>query len=190
MKKALKKDGDRVVKILASAFENNKSVNYLVKQDDKREERIRHLMRYSFHVCLEFGEVWLNEDRDACALILFQEHKKTSLKTIMWDMQLIFKAIGVGAIFRTLDRESKIKSNYPKSPFAYLWFIGVDDQKQGQGKGSQLLKSLLDRYRRKGRSVYLETSTEINLPFYKRLGFDTYKTLDFGYNLFMMRNGI
>lgn len=42
------KDKELVVDILTKSFADNKSVNYIIKQDGKRIERIKNLMRYSF----------------------------------------------------------------------------------------------------------------------------------------------
>jgi len=39
-----------VVNLLAQSFDDNQSVNYIVKQDDKRIQRIRVLMDYSFAI--------------------------------------------------------------------------------------------------------------------------------------------
>ena len=38
------KDKERIVKILTGSFEDNRSVNYIIKQDRKRIQRIKHLM--------------------------------------------------------------------------------------------------------------------------------------------------
>ena len=51
MIKATNKDRDRVIDILAESFNDNQSVNYIVKQDKKRNQRIGNLIAYSFDVC-------------------------------------------------------------------------------------------------------------------------------------------
>ena len=48
MVKAIYSDKPLVVDILSKSFNDNKSINYIVKQDGKREERLRKLMEYSF----------------------------------------------------------------------------------------------------------------------------------------------
>ena len=50
-----------VIDILCKSFDQNKSVNYIVKQDSRRKQRIRILMNYSFEVCYRFGNVYLSE---------------------------------------------------------------------------------------------------------------------------------
>ena len=65
MRKASIMDKTHVIQILAKSFSDNKSVNYVVKQDQKKEDRIKALMEYSFDVCYTFGEVWMSNDDQA-----------------------------------------------------------------------------------------------------------------------------
>ncbi len=70
------KDKDIVINILARSFNDNKSANYIVKQDGEREQRLKKVMEYSFNVCFSFGEVFLSDDKKGCALILLPEKKR------------------------------------------------------------------------------------------------------------------
>ena len=144
-------------------------------------------MDYSFEVCHAFGEVFVSEDMKACALVLFPDRKRTSLKSIFLDVKLIFSCIGVGNIKKALSRESKIKSLQSNELMYYLWFIGVDPQYQHAGAGTKLLNEVIKDASVRKRSIYLETSTLRNLPWYKRFGFDIYNELDLGYNLFFLK---
>ncbi|MFD3518108.1 GNAT family N-acetyltransferase [Streptomyces sp. NPDC058657] len=59
---------------------------------------------------------------------------------------------------------------------AYLWMIGVDPDRQGEGLGSALLDPVLERCDREGRAAYLEASTARSRELYRRLGFDDHAT--------------
>jgi ribosomal protein S18 acetylase RimI-like enzyme len=187
MIKANNVDKNSIIQLLSSAFEDNQSVNYIVLNDDKRTERIAALMDYSFEMCSLFGEVWLSDDRKACALLLYPQNKKTTLSAILLDIKLIFKSIGIGRIKKALDRESKIKSKQSKEPMAYLWFIGVEPSEQGKGIGSKLLQEVITYAENRQLPVYLETSTLKNLPWYERHGFETYDQLDLTYTLYFLK---
>jgi ribosomal protein S18 acetylase RimI-like enzyme len=187
MKRAESNQEELIVEILSESFDSNKSVNYVVKQDSKRDRRIRELMRYSYNVCNAFGEVWMSDDDDACDLVLLPDKKRTTLSAILWDITLAFSVIGVGRIGQVLKREAQIKSHHPKEPFAYLWFIGVKPSAQNRHIGSALLKELIDRYSSQGRPIYLETSVDRNIPWYKKHGFEIFETLQLGYLLFLLR---
>lgn len=70
------KDKNLIVDILTKSFEDNKSVNYILKQDEKRIDRIRKLMEYSFEICNLFGEIFLSDDKKGCVLIMLSDKKK------------------------------------------------------------------------------------------------------------------
>jgi ribosomal protein S18 acetylase RimI-like enzyme len=184
---ATKTDRKRVVDILASAFENNKSVNYIVRQGGGRGNRIRSLMGYSFDICMQFGEVWLSDDRQACLLYLYPEKKKSSLLSTWADIKLIFQAIGISGILKAIDREKQIKDMQLQGKTIYLWFIGVQRSEQQKGIGSKLLNELLDVADIESRVVILETSSQRNLPWYKKLGFQEYALLDLSYHLHFLK---
>ena len=190
MKNAEYSDKELVVDILANSFETNKSVNYIIKQDRKRKKRIRALMDYSFEICKEFGEVYLSDDKKACALVLFPDKKKTTLKSIELDLKLILSSVGLSNIKKTLERESLIKKHQPKDTMYYLWFIGVDPEYQNSGIGTALLNEVIIDSERQNRSIYLETSTTKNLPWYKKFGFDIYNELDLSYKLFFLKREV
>jgi ribosomal protein S18 acetylase RimI-like enzyme len=185
--KANYSDKEIVLGILCKSFDSNKSVNYVVKQDEKRQKRIRNLMEYSYEICSMFGQVYLSDDKKACALILFPDKKKTSLKSIFLDTKMAISCVGIERVSKVLDRDSKIKKSYPNDQILYLWFIGVNPAEQQKGIGSNLLKKIIKESALSKRPIYLETSMLENIHFYNRLGFDIYKELDFGHTLFLMK---
>jgi GNAT superfamily N-acetyltransferase len=189
MIKASRNHKSRVIEILTKSFEDNQSVNYIVKQDSKRAERIKALMDYSFEVCFMFGEVYLSDDQKGCALVLYPDQKSFSIKSTLLDVQLLLNAIGLTRAGKALSRESAIKSNYPKDPIYYLWFLGVINSDQNKGIGSQLLREIIIDSQQQHKPIYLETSTIKNIPWYEKFGFSIYNELEFGYKLFLLRRG-
>lgn len=187
MIKACYSDKDLVVDILSKAFDSNKSVNFVVKHDAKRPERIRHLMAYSFEICWLFGKVYLSEDKKACALVLLPENKRSTFKSIWLDILLALRCVGLERVGKMMSREKKVNAHYPKQLIYYLWFIGVDPGCQKSGVGGKLLQEVLDEAKRLARPVCLETSMPENVEWYKRKGFRVYETVEVGYPLFMMR---
>lgn len=191
MIKASYNDKALVIDILTKSFDTNQSVNYIVKQGPNRINHIKYLMKYSFEICYMFGDVFLSDDKNACALILYPEQKKSNLKAILLDVKLILNSVGITNISKALSRESKIKSAYPKDELMYyIWFIGVYPDKQNKGIGTELLQFLLKDSSSKKRKAYLETSTTKNLPWYKKAGFSIYNELDFGYTLYFLKSEI
>lgn len=177
-------DKSTVVDILCQSFKENNSVNYVVKQDKKREKRIKTLMEYSFELCLRYGKIYINNSKNACALTLFPDQQRT---TIHLDIKLILKSIGISRVVKVLNRNSKIKKHYPQQPIIYLWFIGVNPEEQNKGVGSQLLSEIIMESESTQKPIYLETSMPENLPFYKRFGFTVYNELNFTHKLYLLR---
>lgn len=190
MKKANYTDKPLIVEILTKSFDSNLSVNYIIKQDSKRSERIRALMDYSFEICYLFGEVFFSNDNKACALIVYPDKKKTTLKSIWLDVKLILQCVGLSNVKKTLNREKLISKVHPKILFSYLWFIGVAPEDQGKGIGSKLLQSVLDYSNHENRPVYLETSTMKNVPWYDKFGFEAYHEEDLSYHLYFFRRSV
>src|SRR3954469_21310263 len=143
MKKANPSDKPAILAVLTQSFDDNKSVNYVVKQDERRVNRIRRLMEYSYNMCNTFGEVWISHDQQACALILFPDKKRFSFRTLIWDLKLALSVIGLSRVNAVLKREAMIKANHPREPVAYLWFIGVNTKVQGKGIGGVLLQEVI-----------------------------------------------
>jgi ribosomal protein S18 acetylase RimI-like enzyme len=180
-------DKKLIVEILTAAFLENKSVNAIVPQDGLRLYRIHRLMDYSFEVCMLFGRVYLSDDRKGCALLVYPELKKVSLKSIWLDLKLVFGCTGFRGALMAMKREAKLKVFHPKERMAYLWFIGVDPKYQRFGLGKKLMEEVIVSCLQDNRPIYLETSTLSNLPWYKKFGFEVYHELDLNYRLFFLR---
>lgn len=180
-------DKDFIVKILLASFDQNSSVNYIIKQDNKRQKRIKGLMNYSFDLCFYFGSIFYSEDKKACALILFPDKKKTSLKSILLDIKFIIGCLDFPHLKKAMAREAKIKKSQLKGPASYLWFIGVEPAEQGKGIGSRLLQNVLVDLEMKDRPILLETSNLQNVNWYENMGFTVYDQLHFGYTLYFMK---
>jgi hypothetical protein len=190
MKRAEYSDKDLVVDILANSLDDNKSVNYIVKQDGKRIRRLKRLMEYSFDICYRYGDVFLSDDKKGCALVVMPDKKKTTFKSILLDAKLALTCIGLSGIKKAMKRESRINKVHPDQPIYYLWFIGVDTKSQSMGIGSGLLKEVIKQSIIRNRPIYLETSTVKNLPWYQKFGFTIFEELDFGYTLFCLKREV
>lgn len=190
MRRADKSDKALVIEILAKSFDTNSSVNYIIKQDNKRLKRIQALMEYSFDVCYLFGDVFINADNNSCALVVYPDTRKATLKSILLDVKLILRCVGLGNLMKTMKREKIISSAQPKIPMTYLWFIGVFPSDQNKGVGSKMLQFIIDYSDNNDRPVYLETSTVKNLPWYEKFGFEVYHETDLSYHLYFFKRDI
>ena len=108
------------VDILSRSFNDNKSVNYIIKQDDKRDRRLKKLMTYSFEICYHYGKVFLTNDKKGCALILLPDKKTLTLRSVFLGLDLALSAIGMGNIKKAISREAKISKLQLKESIYYL----------------------------------------------------------------------
>lgn len=186
MRLAEKRDKVEVVKILTSSFIDvliPNSINYVVKNDAKRNERLKSLMEFQFDMGLELGHIFISDDFKGC--IIYIDKWKFSLKRIILEIKLLFNVIGIENVFQVLKREKIIKAYHPKGDFIHLWLMGVLPEAQGTGIGSKLLQETLNFY--KGRLIYLETTTQENLRFYNKNGFSIFhKTFELDYPLYFL----
>ena len=178
-----------VLSLLFESFYDNKSINFVVKQDKKKDKRLKILLEYSYYLGNNFGDIYLNSKQTACAILIDSSKKRTNLKSILWNVKLLVLCIGLFNLPKVLKREKLIESKHPKFDFAHLWYIGVRIDKQGEGDGSKLMRLILEDQKRKGLPVYLETSTVRNFKFYEKLNFNLFDQItDLGYVLNMYLN--
>ncbi|WP_128331792.1 N-acetyltransferase [Apibacter sp. HY039] len=181
------KEKNVVLEILHSAFYDvliPNSINFTIKKDTKRYERLMALMDYQFKMAMKYGEIYLSDDKNGCVLYINKIYP--SIQKVYWETELLLKCIGVQNIFKILKREKLLKASHPKEPFKHLWLMGIRKEYQGKGIGNKLLKETLNRYQ--GDVIYVETTTPQNIKFYTRLGFTIFhETNELNYPLFFLK---
>jgi len=182
---------EKVIEILSECFEKNKTVNWIVKQDSKRKERIKNLMEYSFEACIDAGQIYLTEDVTGVIICSNSDDKLPILEEAYLTIHFVLKVTGIEGIGRALRREKYINQFHPKDEeFIYIWFIGLEKTEQGRGVGSAMLQEVINRSNREKLPVYVETSNDRSLNFYKRHGFEMYHISPedmFGFKLYFLR---
>lgn len=77
--------------------------------------------------------------------------------------------LGVSLRFARVDHE--MRKRHPHDPHWYLWFLGVEPERQGQGLGSVLLRSLSAKAEADLVPCYLETDKASSVKIYERHGY-------------------
>lgn len=88
----------------------------------------------------------------------------------IWELGWALVA-GRGAVRRGLRDDRAMRAAHIGYPHLYLWFIGVDPARHGEGVGRALMAELHEDADRLGLPTYLETGTEDNVGFYRALGY-------------------
>jgi len=178
LKKASIKDKEIVVDILVSAFaplKEDNSVNLIVKQDEHRISRMRILMEYLFEKAITFGEIYITENNKACILLKFSHKDRITPKTILLDIKLVFKCIGIERVFKILKRQQIAKKNYPKIKHIRPVIMGAKTETNGRGNAARLMLEVINHYNDNKLPVIIDVASEKNIKMYQKLGFKIFK---------------
>jgi len=174
MIKADKSNKTKIAEILTRSFNDNQSANWVIGAGKKRIKKLTGLMNYAYSLCVINDGVYLSKDNQGAIIFDYPNRSTYTFKRFLEDINFILQVIGLGRLVCVLRRENYIKKYHPKTDYIYLWFLGVNPEKQGKGTGEKLLQDLLDIADKEELPVYLETSTPRNLNFYKKFGFYIY----------------
>jgi len=161
--------------VLCRAFYDDPLVQYTVPDKARRTRLLPSFYSIVVRYALRYGEVYTTPAVEGVACWLSPGNTTLS----QWRM-LRVALHNVSLLFNLSDqRRNNIVARYTDSvhehavsgPHWYLWGLGVDPSRQHQGIGGQLIQPNLARADRDGLPCYLETTNEINLPFYEKHGF-------------------
>ncbi|GCB46016.1 2SC7G11.13, pat, acetyltransferase [Streptomyces sp. NL15-2K] len=167
-------EGDRelVVRLLDEAFQDDPVSRWVFPGDEHRRTTHPRLMAAFTDIVLAAGRIDVTEDGTACALWLSvpaDDHAGDA------DDE------GPAQVRAAVDPENERVEligrltagiHPPGRAHAYLWMIAVAPQRQGEGLGTALIASVLDRCDRDGVPAYLEASNARSRKLYERLGFE------------------
>ncbi len=174
---ATKKDKAKVVKIIEESFKGNPSVTWVVKNDSKKDKRLKALAEYLFDVGLAKKGVYLSSDHNAVAVIFRYNTKFNKLLVLYHELRLMLRAIGFRKIPEVLKRQAYLKSQKPPSGnFLYFWLYGASDEGKGHGGAFELQKDIYKLSKDLKLPIFLETTIPQNRIVYQRFGFEVYNT--------------
>ena len=185
------KHKELVVEILVSAFEDYKddnSINFVVKQDNKRVKRMRILMEYLFEKAITTGAVYLSDDKKCCLLLDYPLSNKHSFNTIWQTIKLVMSCIGIGRIGVVLRRQQVMKKYEPKEDFVKPLIIGIKKENKGSFTAGGLMLAVMEKYKDQKMPVIIDTVSKYNLRLYQKLGFKLVnKDESLGYPMYLLR---
>jgi len=191
MRKANKADKQLVSEILVSAFsplKENNSVNLIVKQDDKRIERMYILMEYLFERAISFGTIFISDNNSACLLVKFTHREKITLKSIWQDFKLVYGCIGIRHVFGILKRQRLAQLNYPKENHIRPMIMGVKNESKGKGTAARLMMAVKNEFKNTTLPVIIDAASEKNARLYQKFGFKIIKKEEsLGFPIYFLR---
>ncbi|MER7234575.1 GNAT family N-acetyltransferase [Streptomyces olivaceus] len=175
-------DRERVVRLLDEAFQDDPVSSWVFPGVEYRRRTHHRLMAAFADAVFADGRIDLTEDASACALWL------------PFPAEGDVDAGDPGAgdvparVREAVDPENErveliarlTEDIHPAGrAHAYLWMIGVAPGRQGEGLGTALIGTVLDRCDREALPAYLEASSARSKVLYERLGFEfTGRALD------------
>lgn len=166
-------DRDLIVRLLDEAFHDDPVSGWVFP--DVQDRRAHHPMLMAAFTDIVFGagRIDVTEDGSACALWLSvpdgDPHRDDDAEDD--GPARVRKAVDPGN--ERIELISRLTAGIHPSGRAheYLWMIGVAPGRQGEGLGTALMESVLDRCDREGTAAYLEASSARSRTLYERLGF-------------------
>ncbi|MFK4545425.1 GNAT superfamily N-acetyltransferase [Streptomyces tendae] len=170
-------DRDLVVRLLDEAFQDDPVSSWVFPGEEYRRRTHHRLMAAFADAVFADGRIDLTEDGAACALWLpVPADEDAAAEDVPAQIREAVDPANerVELIARLTD------GIHPGGrAHEYLWMIGVLPGRQGEGLGTALIESVLDRCDREGLPAYLEASSVRGKVLYERLGFEfTGRALD------------
>ncbi|MEU9169893.1 GNAT family N-acetyltransferase [Streptomyces sp. NPDC048420] len=164
--------GDRelVAGLLDSAFQDDPVSGWIFPEEEYRRTTHPRLMAAFVDIVLAEGRVDVTEDGAACALWL-PVPADGGEESDEGEFAQLREALDPGN--ERIEQIGTLTAQVHPAGRAheYLWMIGVAPGRQGEGLGTALIGSVLERCDREGVPAYLEASSARSRGLYERLGF-------------------
>lgn len=147
----------------------------MIPDNNRRARLLRWTCGALVRYCLPHGEVYTTPDLGGVACWLPPGVGTTDIRGMVRSgMVLAPLRLGPAASLRFMGIAAYMdaeREHIVPAPHWYLFAIGVEPPRQGEGIGGALLEPVLARADAIGLSCYLETQTERNVKFYEKHGF-------------------
>ncbi|MFI9826245.1 GNAT family N-acetyltransferase [Streptomyces sp. NPDC051913] len=169
-------DRDLVVRLLDRAFQNDPVSRWVFPGEEYRRATHHKLMAAFTDIVLADGRIDIAEDGAACALWLpmpAEAHGEGGDMEGEGDDGPARMRASIDPANERIELIARLTEDIHPVGRAheYLWMIGVSPDRQGEGLGTALIGSVLDRCDREGLPAYLEASSARSRVLYERLGF-------------------
>ena len=166
-------DLDAMAAVLGDAFADYPATRWTVDRRDHRA-RVTGLQRLSLErLGLAFGEVWVAEVGDAIASVAVWMDSRVEIpQAVWWAMADEQRALEGDRAAASRAADEQLDGLRPATPHLYLGAVGTAAAWQGRGLARRVLGVLVATADAVPIAVYLETSTDENVAFYRSIGFE------------------
>lgn len=162
-------DAEAVAAMLARAFAYDPAFSWVFPDPIARGRRLPRLFRLLLLSDAAAGMALVTSEGEAATLWRAPGRAAVGWGEMARQAVPLLRALG-GSVRRALAVSDAIGAHMPGGDFWYLHVAGCEPVVQGRGHGGSAIRAGLSRAA--GRlPCYLETATERNVGFYRRLGF-------------------
>ena len=174
VRRATVHDLDRSAEVLGLAFADYPWTRWTVDSDD-HVCRVTALQRLALEAYgLAFGHVWLAVvDGIAESVVVWMDSAIDIPSDVHQRIADATATLAGSRATASLDAESQLSDWRPKRRHLYLATVGTSPTMQRRGLAEQAIAPMLATADREGVAAFLETSSESNVAFYRKLGFVT-----------------
>jgi GNAT superfamily N-acetyltransferase len=165
-------DRELVTRLLDSAFQDDPVSGWIFPEEEYRRTTHPRLMAAFVDIVMAEGRVDVTEEGTACALWLPVPADGGDEQDGEDDFAALREALDPGNERIELIGRLTAEVHPAGRAHEYLWMIGVAPERQGEGLGTALIGSVLERCDREGVPAYLEASSARSRGLYERLGFE------------------
>lgn len=179
IRKATAADVPALAGTLARAFEDDPVFAWFFAEERRRMQRIERFFDTVLRlIVLKHDETYVGARGAGAALWMPPGTAHLGPVENLRLMPALARVFGRG-VGRALRGMSLMEEHHPHDPHEYLWFLGVEPDRQGEGIGSGLLRPMLERLDADGVPAYLEATSERSRDLYLRHGFEVTGELRF-----------
>lgn len=169
-------DAPAMARVLARAFGNDPYMRHVLPDDRHRVAVLPAVLGASVRYGLRYGRVDALPGLDGGAVWLPPGATPIRVRRMARVRGLAVPwRVGPGG-FRRMSRHDafteRLRQRDQPAPHWYLWVLGVEPERAGQGLGTLLLQPGLARADANGVPACLKTENERNLSTYRRSGFE------------------
>lgn len=168
-------EADRSAGVLARAFQDDPLMVFLEPDPERRARVLPGCLRGIQAYCLDHGRVTTTPDLAGVACWLPPGATDvTTWRTLRTGLLAGSLPLGVGGLRRLFGITGAMTRGHHRvqsGPHWYLWLLGTEPDRTGQGVAGTVLAPTLAAADAVGLPCYLDTHLEGNLGFYARHGF-------------------
>jgi GNAT superfamily N-acetyltransferase len=163
-------DIEPAVRTLTRAFADYPWTRHTIAADDHLGRVSRFQELFVARIGLTHGRVWVTP---ACeAVSVWTTPESTGIGEVFADLAPVFAELSGDRAALAASAEAAMAPHRPTEPVWFLGSVGVDPGQQGKGLGRAVIEPGMRAAEEAGVPAFLETSTEANVQFYRRLGFE------------------